>query len=134
MVDFKVVVSDKKAGRAYNIEASGAAASGFVWKKIGDEVDGAPLGLAGYTLLISGGSDKTGIAARKDLPGVGRRRILLSEGFGFNPELDGERRRKTIRGNEITQDFVQINTVVSAYGAQTLEEIFGKPEEAAAEE
>ncbi|QSZ67046.1 30S ribosomal protein S6e [Methanofollis aquaemaris] len=134
MVDFKVVVSDRKAGRAYNIEASGAAASGFVGKKIGDEVDGTPLGLAGYTLQISGGSDKTGIAARKDLPGAGRRRILLSDGFGFHPELDGERRRKTVRGNEVTQDFVQINTVVSAYGAQTLEEIFGKSEEETAAE
>ncbi|HDS63250.1 30S ribosomal protein S6e [Methanofollis tationis] len=130
MVDFKVVVSDRKAGRAYNIEASGAAASAFVGKKIGDKVEGAPLGLAGYSLQITGGSDRTGIAARKDLPGAGRRRILLSKGFGFHPEHEGERRRKTIRGNEITQDFVQINAVVAAYGEKSMDELLGKAEAA----
>lgn len=133
MVDFKVVVSDRKAGRTYNIEASGAAASALIGKKIGDEVDGAPLGLAGYTVQITGGSDRTGIAARKDLPGTARRRILLSEGFGFHPDHEGQRMRKSIRGNEITADFVQINAVVAQYGAQPLDALLGKSEEAAAE-
>ncbi|MDK2974971.1 MAG: small subunit ribosomal protein S6e [Methanofollis sp.] len=130
MVDFKVVVSDRNAGRAYNIEASGAAASAFVGKKIGDQVEGAVLGLVGYSLQVTGGSDRTGIAARKDLPGAGRRKILLSKGFGFHPEHEGERRRKTLRGNEITQDFVQINTIVTAYGEKTLDEILGRAEPA----
>ncbi|MDD4253929.1 MAG: 30S ribosomal protein S6e [Methanofollis sp.] len=133
MVDFKVVVSDRKASRAYNIQASGAAASALIGKKIGNEIDGAPLGLAGYTIQITGGSDRTGIAARKDLPGAGRRRILLSEGVGFHPEHEGQRKRKSVRGNEITADFVQINAVVAQYGAQPIDALLGKGGEEAAE-
>ena len=40
--------------------------------------------------------------------------------------MDGERRRKTIRSSEITQDFVQINARVTAYGEKTLDELFPK--------
>jgi small subunit ribosomal protein S6e len=42
--------------------------------------------------------------------------------------MDGERRRKTVRSSEITQDFVQINARVTTYGEKTLEEIFPKIE------
>ena len=48
MVEFKVVVSDPKTGRAYNVDASGGAAGAIVGKRIGDEVDAGPIGLAGY--------------------------------------------------------------------------------------
>ena len=45
MVELKVVVSDPKTGRAYNVDASTAAAGSIVGKKIGDELDAAPSGL-----------------------------------------------------------------------------------------
>jgi small subunit ribosomal protein S6e len=41
--------------------------------------------------------------------------------------MDGQRKRKSIRGNEITADFVQINAKVTQYGEKPLEEIFVKP-------
>ena len=65
--------------------------------------------------------------ARKNLPMSGRRKLLLTGGVGFKPVVDGERRRKAIRGNEITTDFVQINAQVVAYGEKPLEEHFVKP-------
>ncbi|NIQ05968.1 MAG: 30S ribosomal protein S6e, partial [Candidatus Korarchaeota archaeon] len=34
---------------------------------------------------------------------------ILGGGVGFNPNHPGERRRKTVRGNVITDDIVQIN-------------------------
>jgi small subunit ribosomal protein S6e len=40
--------------------------------------------------------------------------------------MDGERRRKPVRGNEITADFVQINAKVTTYGEKALEELFPK--------
>ena len=80
------------------------------------------LGLAGYKILITGASDRTGIAAKKGIPGAGRRKLLLAGGIGFHPVMDGERRRKTIRSSEITQDFVQINAQVTTYGEKTLDE------------
>jgi small subunit ribosomal protein S6e len=128
MVEFKVVVSDPKSGRAYNVDASGGAAGAIVGKRIGDELEAGPLGLAGYKILITGASDRTGITAKKGLPGAGRRKLLLAGGIGFHPKMEGERRRKTIRTSEITQDFVQINTRVTTYGEKSLDEIFPKVE------
>lgn len=128
MVEFKVVISDPKSGRAYNVDASGGAAGAIVGKHIGDEIDAGTLGLAGYKIQITGGSDRTGITAKKGLPGAGRKKLLLAGGIGFHPTMDGERRRKTIRSSEITQDFVQINAQVTAYGEKTLEELFPKVE------
>jgi small subunit ribosomal protein S6e len=128
MVEFKVVVSDPKTGRAYNVDASGGAAGAIVGKRIGDEVDAGPIGLAGYKIQITGASDRTGTTAKKGIPGAGRKKHLLAGGIGFHPNMDGERRRKTVRASEITQDFVQINAQVTAYGEKTLDELFPKIE------
>jgi small subunit ribosomal protein S6e len=133
MVDFKLVLSDTKAGRAYNVSVSGGAASAFLGKRIGDEVDGGAVGLGGYRVKITGGSDRNGNPMRGDLPGMARKRLLLAGGVGFHPRLEGERRRKMVRGNEITPDFVQINAYVTTYGEKALGEYFKKGEEKAGE-
>jgi small subunit ribosomal protein S6e len=129
MVDFKLVLSDGKAGRAYNVSVSGGSANAFLGKRIGDEVDGGQVGLGGYRMKITGGSDRNGNPMRADLPGMARKRLLLSGGTGFHPRLEGERRRKMIRGNEITPEFVQINASVTAYGEKPLGDYFKKTEE-----
>jgi small subunit ribosomal protein S6e len=134
MVDFKLVLSDAKDGRAYNVSVSGGSASAFLGKRIGDEVDGGPVGLGGYRMKITGGSDRNGTPMRGDLPGMARKRLLLSGGVGFHPRLEGERRRKMTRGNEITPDFVQINACVTTYGEKALGDYFKKGEEKGGEE
>lgn len=128
MVDFKVVLSDPATGKAYNIDATGGAAGSLLGKRIGDEIDGTPLGFEGFKLKVTGASDRNGTPARKSLPIAGRRRVLVSGGVGFHPKLDGERRRKMVRGSEITADFVQINTVVSKEGSKPLASYFAQPE------
>jgi len=60
-------------------------------------------------LQITGGSDKDGFPMRRNVHGGVRRKIILSGGTGFNPQKEGERRRKTVRGNVITEEIVQIN-------------------------
>ena len=130
MAEFKVVLSDPRDGASYKVAATGGVANAFIGKSIGDEISGDALGFAGYTLQITGGTDKTGIPARKDLPGAGRRRLLLSRSVGFSPTYQGERRRKSIRAAEITGDFVQINAKVTGYGTKTLKEYFAPPEAA----
>jgi small subunit ribosomal protein S6e len=125
MVEFKVVVADPKTGRAYNVDASGGVAGTFVGKKIGDEVDAGPLGLSGYKVRITGGSDRTGTPANKSLPGAGRKMLLVAGGTtGFHPKMEGQRRRKMLRAKEITADFVQVNARITAYGDKALGEIF----------
>lgn len=132
MADFKVVLSDPKNGMAYNIEATGGMAGSLMGKSIGEVIKGDLLGFEGYSIEITGATDRTGIPARKDLPGSGKRKLLLSESTGFRPTYDGQRMRKTIRAAEITGDFVQINAKVVEYGAKDLKAYF-EPEEQPAE-
>jgi len=47
------------------------------------------------------------------------------------PVIKGQRRRKSVRGNEISADFVQINAVVQQRGAKPLTEYFEEPKAAA---
>ena len=126
MVDFRVVVSDAKDAQAYQVTASGPAANKFIGKNIGETVSGDAVGLAGYTLKLTGGTDKDGFPMRPDLPGPTRKRILVAGGVGFHPSQDGERRRKAMRGREVSSDVTQINTVVVEYGEKPLAEIFPK--------
>jgi small subunit ribosomal protein S6e len=129
MADFKVVLSDPKTGKAYNVAATGAVAGSIIGKNVGEEIDATPLGFDGYTIKITGASDRNGTPARQSLPLSGRRRALLRGGVGFNPVMDGQRRRKMIRGSEITSDFVQINAIVTQYGFKSLEQYFAPPPE-----
>ena len=122
---FKVVVSNK--ADTYQLEVDEAKAlNGLV---IGDEFDGGIVGLDGYTLQITGGSDKNGFTMKKDVPGTRRNKSLLTGGIGYHPKADGVKRRKTVRGNTIADDIVQINSVVVKEGAKPIAEILGAGEE-----
>ncbi|MDY0386480.1 MAG: 30S ribosomal protein S6e [Methanolobus sp.] len=130
MADFKVVVADPKT-KSYQIDVTGVEANKLVGKSIGETVDGAIAGLPGYTLKITGGSDKSGMIMRPDLPGPTRRKVLVAEGIGYSPVAKGVRRRKMMRGMEIAPDIIQINTVVVEHGDKTIERILGGEEEPA---
>ena len=69
--------------------------------EIGDEFDGALIGMDGIKLKIRGGSDATGFPMHPGVPGSGKKRILLSGPPGYRPTRKGERRRKTVRGRVI---------------------------------
>ena len=66
---------------------------------------------------------------RKDISGPRRIRTLVSGGVGYKPTTSGEKRRKTIRGNTISDDIVQINTIVLSRGSKSLDDILGSDEE-----
>ena len=87
---YKVVVSDKET--TYQVETDNTSLNGL---KIGDDFDGSILGLDGYNLKITGGSDKNGFAMRKDISGPRRIRTLVSGGVGYKPTTSGEKRRKS---------------------------------------
>jgi small subunit ribosomal protein S6e len=133
MVEFKVVVNDTKSGKSYQVPVSGHHANSLIGKKIGDEVDGIFISLPGYKLQITGGTDKDGFAMRKDLPGMIRRKILLSDGKGFHEIEYGMRKKKSMRGNTIGQDVVQINMKVTKHSTKPIDSLL-KPEDKAVEE
>ncbi len=130
MPDFRVIVSDGDKGTAYQIEVSDNQANMFIGKKIGDMIDGDVLKLPGYSLQITGGTDKDGFPMRKGLSGPNRRNILISGGVGFKSQVKGMRRRRAIRGEEISSVIGQINMVVAETGNKSLDELLsGKSEE-----
>ena len=128
MADYRIVVSDSKTAQAYQVTVSGAAANKLIGKNIGDTISGDITGMAGYTLKMTGGTDKDGFAMRYDLPGPARRKILVAGGVGYIPKAEGVKKRKSMRGKEISSDISQINTVIVEYGPKPLNEIFVKKE------
>ncbi len=112
MVKFKLVVSDPSTGKSQNVELEDAKAIPFLGRKIGETIDGSIVGVANSNLLITGGTDKDGFPLREDVHGGVKVKVILSKGHGFKPTMNGERRRKTIRGNTITDDTAQINVKI----------------------
>ena len=112
MAKFKVIVSDPEAGTSKIVELEEARASPFIGRKIGETVDGAVVDLPAHKLQIRGGSDRDGVPMRPSVHGGVRRKVVLSGGVGFHSRSKGARRRKTVRGNVITDEIVQINTKI----------------------
>ena len=123
----RLVLSNPEDGTAKTIELDPKVFTLFVGKKIGDELDGSIIGLKGYKIRITGGTDRDGFPMRPDVSGARRVRILLSGGVGFKPlekppskkkkrrqrrRKKGLRRRKTVRGNVISDAIAQINAVM----------------------
>ena len=129
MVEFKASIADPESGKTYALEISGAHANSLINKKIGDEIDGIFVKLPSYKLVITGGSDKDGVPMRKDLPGGRRAHLLVAKSTGFRPTHNGTRKRKTMRGNSITSDIVQINMRISSRGMKKVEDLIKATEE-----
>ncbi|MGC8816972.1 MAG: 30S ribosomal protein S6e [Candidatus Hadarchaeum sp.] len=126
---FKMVVADPKTGKSYKLEAREPEARRLVGMRIGDKFDGGIVGLPGYELQITGGTDRDGFPMRSDIAGPGRVSVLLAKGPGFSPKRPGERRRKMVRGCRVSDDIVQLNAVVIKWGEKPIEEIV-QPKEA----
>jgi small subunit ribosomal protein S6e len=112
MAKFKVVISDPADGKSQFVELEETQAVPLIGRKLGEVIDGAVVKLSGYKLKITGGSDKDGFPMRPNIHGGVRVGAILSEGVGFHPSKKGERKRKTLRGNIITDSIVQINMKV----------------------
>lgn len=125
MPTFKIVLSDPKTGLSTQREVKDQQASPLVGLKLGDKVNGDSIGLAGYEFEICGGSDYCGFPMRKDVVGVGRKKVLAVEGVGIRKIGKGIKQRKTVCGNTIHARTAQINMKVLKEGK---EKIFVKKE------
>lgn len=122
----RIVISEPETGKAYQAEIPKDKESLIVGKRMGETLDGGAFGAAGYEFELTGGSDGTGFPMRKDVPGVRKDQLLLSDGPGFNPSRKGERQKKFVRGNTYSADIIQVNAKVSKKGATPLETLFPK--------
>src|SRR6056297_1784199 len=116
MAEFTVAVSDPESGHTYQVDVDGQDANRFIGRNIGDEVDGGAVGLDGYSLELTGGSDNAGRAMRPDVAGTAVKRVLLEGGVGYKPDRDGERKRVTVRGSEVGEETRQINAKITERG------------------
>ena len=76
----------------------------FLGMKIGDELDGSIFDV-NNKLKITGGSAKN--------------YVLLTKGIGFKKGDKGEKRRKLVRGNTISDEIFQVNVVTVNKGKKT---------------
>ena len=109
LAKFRAIISDPDSGTSKTIELEENRSVPLIGRRIHEVIDGAVVGLSGYKVQITGGSDKDGFPMRQNVHGGVRRKIILGGGAGFNPSNSGERRRKMVRGNIITDEIVQIN-------------------------
>ena len=107
MATFKLNISDKK-GKTITKEVKEKEAGPFLGITVGTELDAALIGESGK-LKITGGSDKSGVPLREDIHGGARKYILLSKGVGLRDAEKGQRFRKLVRGNTITEEVYQLN-------------------------
>jgi len=114
MAEFTVAVSDPDTGETHQIDVTDQDANRFVGREIGDEVEGGAVGLDGFTLEITGGSDDAGRPMRGDVRGAELSELLLEGGTGYEPTRDGERKRVTVRGREVGDATRQINAQIVA--------------------
>jgi len=112
MAKFKIIVSDPQTGKSQVVELEGSRAVPLVGRRLGETIDGSVVGQGGSKLRITGGCDRDGFPMRPGIHGGVRTSTILSEGIGFHPKREGERRRKTIRGNVITEEIAQINMII----------------------
>lgn len=130
----KLVLSNPADGTAKTIVLEPRVFQLLIGKKIGDEIDGSIIGYKGYRIKITGGTDRDGFPMRPDVSGPRKVRILLSGGVGFHPrdkpaskkkkrrfkrKKKGLRKRKTVRGNTISEAIAQINAVLIPQSPQT---------------
>lgn len=140
---FKINIGEK-SGKTYKLEAD---APGLIEKKLGETIQGKDIreDLTDYEFEITGASDKSGFPSIKEVQGENRKKVLLKYGKGMhkrtkkegkkkvsNPTPKGLRLRKTVRGEIISENIVQINLKVTKEGKKPLADIF-KPAEASTE-
>jgi len=120
------VISDPETGKSIQYELDDVKTNALVGKTVGEVIEGDVLGLPGYKLKITGGSDTSGFPIRPDVHGSGKKRVLIRGTPGFRPKRKGVARRKTVRGRELSPGISQVNMRIEEKGSTPLEELVMK--------
>lgn len=130
MPELKIVINDVKTGKSFQKVISETEANSLIGQKIGQKISGDSIGLHEYELEVRGGSDYAGFPMRFDVEGLGRKKPYLSRGPGVRGLKKGQKTRKSVIGNTITNTLAQVNLKIIKYGTKTVEECLGiKPKE-----
>ena len=107
LTNFKLTISDIK-GKSVSKELKDSDANPLLGLQLGNETDASIVGLSGK-LKLTGGSDKSGVPMRNDIHGSARKKVLLSKGVGLQDAETGQRKRKLMRGNTVSEEIYQVN-------------------------
>ncbi len=107
LTNFKLTISDIK-GKSISKELKDSDANPLLGLQLGNETDATIVGLNGK-LKLTGGSDKSGVPMRNDVHGAARKKVLLSKGVGLQDAEIGQRKRKLMRGNTVSEEIYQVN-------------------------
>jgi len=107
LANLKLTISDIK-GKSISKELKDNDVNPLLGLQLGSEADASIVGLTGK-LKLTGGSDKSGVPMRTDVHGAARKRVLLVKGVGLQDVEYGQRKRKLMRGNIISEEIYQLN-------------------------
>jgi len=107
LTSFKLTISDVK-GKSISKELKDSDVNPLLGLQLGNETDASIVGLSGK-LKLTGGSDKSGVPMRNDVHGSARKKVLLSKGVGLQDTETGQRKRKLMRGNTVSEEIYQVN-------------------------
>lgn len=123
MASMKLVISNPSTRKTHQVELDQSKTYSLIGKKIGDEIDGDFAGLSGYTFKITGGTDRDGFPMHPQVRGPVRKKVLLSSPPGFHPAMKGQRKRKMVRGDTLSDSIAQVNVKVVKMGTKSLDEV-----------
>ncbi|MBI5635689.1 30S ribosomal protein S6e [Candidatus Micrarchaeota archaeon] len=117
------IIFGSKSGQSFQKEVEKQKEGQVVGKKIGEALDGGIIGLEGYELTITGGSDASGFPMRSDIAGQRRTNAVLSSGTGIGKVPKGVRLKKRVVGNTVSQSISQVNCKITKEGSKKLDEL-----------
>jgi len=103
--EFKLCISDPKNGKTESVKLEGSNAVPLLGLKIGSVIDGSLAGKPGVKLMITGGSDRSGIPMVPSVQGGVKREIWVKK----KTRIGETRRKMLVRGNQVSEEIYQIN-------------------------
>ncbi len=129
MAAIKLNVGDPKSKKTFQLELDEQNSHRLHGVQLGKTFKGELVDKPGYEFLVTGGSDSAGFPMRNDVDGSVRKKVLITKGTGNRATRKGMRLRRTVAGNTIGANTVQLNVKVEKYGPKPLREEAEKTEE-----
>ncbi len=125
MVELRICVGDVKNAKTYQKVLNEKEADVLKGLKIGDKIKGDNIGMSGYELEITGGSNDSGFPMRKGIESSGMVKIYAQGGVGIRKGKKGMISRKSVAGAVVDIRTTQLNLKVLTYGKKAVAECFG---------
>lgn len=126
MVDISLNIAHPEENKSMSTSLDTEQSEALHGKMLNETFSGDLVGFDGYTFRIRGGSDRAGFPMRRDVPGIGRHKVLIKSGTGIRENRVGRRVRRTVAGNTVYEETAQLNVVVEEAGSESL---FEEPDE-----